>query len=424
MHEVRLINMKNQFFIPLIILFLIAAIFGVGQGYAQENRGRLEQQKKLLEEEIEYTASLLNETRDEKKTNLNQLTLLSNKIEKRKLLIGNYRKELELLQDTLFAKLIYINHLSENLEHLKNEYARMVYHAYLNQNLYQRVMFVMAAESFNQAYSRMHYFRYYAERRKEQAEMIKKAEEKYMSVAGKLERKAGKTQEILNELEMETAQLEKEMEQKNLSIQMLATKENELIDNQKELQIHARRLKEQIEKIIAEEIAGSDQENFSTALTLTPEEQLLSSDFSANRGKLPWPSERGVISSRFGEHDHPEIKNIKIKNNGINIITHRNSKARAIFEGEVTRVMSVPNFNNVVIIRHGEYLTVYSNLDEVFVQTGSRVNSKQDIGTIHTDDNIHKTELHFEIWKGKGLLDPVVWLASENSSGLLHIDTP
>ncbi|MFP4470016.1 MAG: murein hydrolase activator EnvC family protein [Bacteroidales bacterium] len=417
--------MKNRNYIPIVISAVMCTILWLATPvYAQENRNRLEKEKIRLEEEIGYTASLLDETQDEKQTTLNELTLLSTKIEKRKKLIANYEKELHLVQDTLFEKLIGINRLSENLERLKAEYGRMIYHAYQNRNLYQRLMFVLAAENFNQAYNRMNYYRFYAEKRQEQAGLLKEAEQEYMAWAGLLEQKAMKTQELLNNLEQETALLEQEKKLKDQSIQILASRENELIDNQKQLQEHARKLKEKIEHIITETMTNSGDGNYSTLSTLTPEEETLSKDFSANRGKLPWPSERGVISSQFGEHDHPEIRNIKIKNNGINIMTHRNSKARAIFDGEVTRVMTVPNFNHVVIIRHGEYLTVYSNLREVFVQSGSKVNSKQEIGTIYTDENDSRTELHFEIWKGKGLLDPMAWLARENSSGLLRIDTP
>jgi murein DD-endopeptidase MepM/ murein hydrolase activator NlpD len=119
------------------------------------------------------------------------------------------------------------------------------------------------------------------------------------------------------------------------------------------------------------------------------------------------------VSSAFGEQEHPDLKGIKIRNNGINIISQKNANARAVFDGEVTRVLSVPNFNNVVIIRHGDYLTVYSNLDEVFVKKGATVKTKEEIGTIFTDHENFKTELHFEIWKGKTLLDPLRWLAKE-----------
>ena len=147
-------------------------------------------------------------------------------------------------------------------------------------------------------------------------------------------------------------------------------------------------------------------------MSLTPMELKLSENFENNKGKLPWPSEKGVISGTFGEHPHPVLKKVKINNNGIDILTSEGSNAKAIFDGVVTRIMNVPNYNNVVIIRHGEYLTVYSNLNEVFVKKGEKVKTWQDIGYIFTDKEDSKTELHFEIWKAKTLQNPLHWLSA------------
>jgi murein DD-endopeptidase MepM/ murein hydrolase activator NlpD len=140
----------------------------------------------------------------------------------------------------------------------------------------------------------------------------------------------------------------------------------------------------------------------------------LSENFANNKGKLPWPTERGIVSGTFGEHQHPILPRVKIKNNGIDILTSEGEYARAVFSGEVTRVISIPNFNNVVIIRHGEYLTVYSNLDEVLVSKGEEVATRQRIGRIYTNHNESKTEIHFEIWKAKDLMNPSAWLARKH----------
>jgi murein DD-endopeptidase MepM/ murein hydrolase activator NlpD len=144
---------------------------------------------------------------------------------------------------------------------------------------------------------------------------------------------------------------------------------------------------------------------------LTPEEKILSDDFQKNRGSLPWPLQQGIISSTFGDHPHPVLKNVTIRNNGIDMLTEEGAEARAIFNGVVTRVMNVPNNNNVVIIRHGEFLSVYSNLDQVYVKIGEKVAMKQKIGKIFTNKLDSKTELHFEVWQSKTLLNPEEWLA-------------
>nr|NQU90823.1 M23 family metallopeptidase [Bacteroidota bacterium] len=186
-------------------------------------------------------------------------------------------------------------------------------------------------------------------------------------------------------------------------------------------------LNKKIEEIVAEEMSqasennGSGRENPNHS---TPEEDIISKSFASNKGRLPWPSKSGVISSGYGEHKHPDLKWVRVRNNGINIVTPRGSKARAVFGGAVTRVLSVPNFNNVVIIRHGEYLSVYSNLDVVYVKTGDNIDIKSEIGTIHTNGTLESYELHFEIWKGKTLLNPEEWLAIPKPDGMTQTDAP
>lgn len=148
--------------------------------------------------------------------------------------------------------------------------------------------------------------------------------------------------------------------------------------------------------------------------TLTPEEQLISDNFAENKGKLPWPLERGVITSPFGEQPHPVLPGIKISNNGIDISTTEGAEARAIFEGVVSRVVTIPGAYYAVIIRHGEYLSVYSNLKEVRVRNGQRVSTRQVVGVIATESREAKTNLHLEIWKGNEKLDPAQWIARQN----------
>jgi len=184
------------------------------------------------------------------------------------------------------------------------------------------------------------------------------------------------------------------------------------------LQENHEHLKTQIEQTIA-----ADAQNYDVSGDSGPvsEEHQLAMKFQSNWGKLPWPSEPGIVSSQFGEHEHPDLKGIKVRNNGINIITGKGTKARAVFEGVVTRVMHVSNFNQVVILRHGMYLTVYSNLQEVSVERGDLVNMKQELGTIFTDAENEITELHFELWKGKEQLDPMQWLSGRNEA--MHVNS-
>jgi murein DD-endopeptidase MepM/ murein hydrolase activator NlpD len=401
-----------------VVIFLTAFLCVVFQNLilAQSQKSELEIEKQQLEKAIEYTNGLLEDTRNSKKTTLSELALLNNKISKREKLLQNYRKEQALLNDSVFMMLQQIDKSSTEIELLKDEYARMIYSAYKNDNIYQRMVYVLAAEDFSQAYQRLSYYREYSSHRKKQIALIQAATEEYSVKVNLLEIKVAENNALLASLNEESEQLQYEKDLKKGTIANLKRQEKELIKSQANYQKKASELRNRIEQIITEDIASSvpgTVANSKTELNLTPAEEIVANNFSLNQGRLPWPSEYGVVSSAFGEQEHPDLKGIKIRNNGINIISQKNANARAVFDGEVTRVLSVPNFNNVVIIRHGDYLTVYSNLDEVFVKKGATVKTKEEIGTIFTDHENFKTELHFEIWKGKTLLDPLRWLAKE-----------
>ena len=289
-------------------------------------------------------------------------------------------------------------------------------------NAYARLVFIFSAEDFNQAYRRIKYFQQYGSYRRMQAELIVKTHDMLALKELELERQKAEKQNLLSNEQAEKTLLEGEKQQVNGTLQSLGKQEKELKATLRSKQKAVAELDNAIQKIIAEEIrlaeerarAAAGTSKTSSGFALTPEELQLSEDFAGNKGKLPWPTERRIVSGTFGEHQHPVLPRVKINNNGIDILTSEGEHARAVFNGEVTRVISVPNFNNVVIIRHGEYLTVYSNLDEVLVSKGQKVETKQQIGRIYTNRNQNKTEMHFEIWKAKDLQNPAFWLAKKN----------
>jgi len=399
-----------------ILLFLILLASGV---FAQKNRAKLEQDKKKVEAEIEYTNKLLEQTRETKQNSLNEVVILNKKISKREELIGTIGNEVQLVEDQIVQAQDSIILLEKDLRALKDEYAKMIYYAYKNKNLYDRLIFIFASEDFNQAYQRLKYFQQYNEYRQKQALLIQIKQKRLQIKMEDLAAIRDQKNNLLSAEEKQKQQLTSEREEKNKSVKTLSKKEKELQKTLKEKEAAARKLQQAIQDIIAEEIrlanerakkAGAPLQK-TGLFTLTPEEKILSDDFQKNRGSLPWPIQQGIISSTFGEHQHPVLKNVTIRNNGIDLLTENGSDARAIFSGIVTRVMNVPNNNNVVIIRHGEFLTVYSNLDQVYVKIGEKVAMKQKIGKIFTNKADSKTELHFEVWQSKTLLDPEEWLA-------------
>ncbi len=402
--------MTTPYRLFLVIIFLLIQAHLV---YAQTNKAKFEQHRKKVEEEIKYTNPLLEQTRKSKKTSLQEVIILNEMIGKREALISAVNTEINYLDYRVTVIEDSISELTDDLEELRQEYAVMIYFAYKNRDLYDRMMFIFAADDFNQAYQRLKYFQQYQVYRKKQAGLIEQTQESLEEKSTELILKKEEKEELMVSLENEKKQQTTEKQSKDATAQSLSRKERTLRKELKAKEKAILDLQAAIEKIIAEEIAARarEEESKSKELALTPEEFQLSSTFMSNKGKLPWPTDRGIISSTFGEHAHPILKKVKVRNNGIDILTNDGAEARAVFQGRVTRVMSVPNNNNVVIIRHGEYLTVYANLDRVYVREGDEVATKERIGTIFTNPDETRTELHFEVWKAKTLMNPIGWLA-------------
>lgn len=402
---------------PLVIVSLLWLVFAISVP-GQDKKEKLQQEKERLEEEIRYTNELLEKTRKSHSASVNEVVLIGNKIDKRKQLIHAYNRQLRAINNDIAGAGDEINALEEDLQVLKEEYARMIYYAQKNRNAYTRLMFIFSAESFNQAYRRMKYFQQYSEYRRRQVELIHETEKQLMNRINRLEEQKSDKITLLELEKDEQSQLQKERQDKSKTVSQLKQKEQELLRKLREQERARSKLNDEIQRIIAEEIrkareAGGERSKAAPSdfFELTPEEMELSANFESNRGKLPWPLERGVMSGTFGEHDHPVLRGIKTKSNGVDLLTSPGAEARAVFNGKVSRVMKVPQFNTVVIVRHGEYLSVYSNLTDVKVNMGDVVYTKQPIGRVVTSSDEGKTELHFEIWKGKTVMDPAPWLA-------------
>jgi septal ring factor EnvC (AmiA/AmiB activator) len=417
-----------RYILPVLILVLIPVVLFRFLSFSQESKEKLQKTKSQLEEDIRYTNKLLEETHRTKQNSLNKVLLLNKQIEKRQSLISTISGEVDQIQTQMDVQGKHISTLSEEVKKMKNEYARMIYYAYKNLNAYNRLLFIFSAEDFNQAYRRLLYYQQYSSYRRTQAELIRDAQMVLNRKQRELEETRQQKLTLARSEESEKGLLTQEKEEKDKTVQQLSLKEKELESTLREKQKAAQKLEKEIEKLITTEIkAAADRakrtdtrdvktkmKTVHTEILLTNDEQVLSSSFASNKGKLPWPSEHGVITSRFGEHPHPVLKYVTVKNNGIDISTEKGASVRTVFSGKVSRVMSFPNFNTVVIIRHGEYLTVYSNLENVTVKDGQTVTTKQLIGKIHTNPEDSRTDLHFEIWLGKTTQDPQEWLSGAN----------
>ncbi|HOY38556.1 MAG: peptidoglycan DD-metalloendopeptidase family protein [Bacteroidales bacterium] len=375
-----------------------------------QSRKELENKKKKVLQDIDYTNKLLKENEAKKVDSYNNLLLINKKVESRQELILSIGEELAIIDEHIDDNKMVLDLMQEDLKRLKDEYAEMIYFAYKNRNTYSSIMFILSSEDFNQAYRRLMYLQQYSDYRKRQVLAIQSTQLMIENQIAKLDALKAEKQALLGEKNAEKEQLKEEQQQQSKTLNKYKNKEAELKKQLKKQQESAAQLQREIEKMIAEEVNKSSGGKSNTYV-LTPSEKLVSTNFANNKGKLPWPVERGVIVSSFGKHAHPVLENVTIDNAGIDISTTEGAVVRAVFEGEVRRVFTLPGAQNAVIIRHGNYLSVYTHIAKVYVNTGDKVTTKQAIGSVYTDKEENKTIVHLEIWYESSKQNPASWLA-------------
>lgn len=402
-----------------ILWMIVVLMITIGQINAQSKKD-LEAKKARIQKEIDFTNKQLKIVEKNKNATAEQLGALRKKIQLREALIGTINGEIRSLGGEIETTSKEIGNLESQLQKLRNEYAAMIRYAYKNRNVYQQMMFVFAAADFNQAYKRMKYLQQYGMYRRQQADQITNTQTELNGKKTELEARKNEKTSLRNSEQQQKSTLEKERKEQDKLLQNLTDREKRLRKDLADKQAAKKKLDNAIENIIRKEIeaakkkataAGKKNVTNANVFTLTPEAAKLSNSFSGNKGSLPWPVESGTITELFGEHPHKELKGIVVKNNGIDIQSGKGAAARAVFEGTVSGVVAIPGAGKAVIIRHGDYLTVYSNLSAVNVGTGDKVTTKQKIGTIGDADEGGRGQIHLEIWKNSAKLDPKLWLA-------------
>ena len=418
-----------------LLLFVFLLITALANGQSLDE---LRKKKQKTNEQIKYTTKLLEEAKKNQTKTLNKFKILNKQIELRTSLITGINSEVGVLADFIDQNAWLVSSLNADQEELKKEYAKMIVFAQKNQTNYNKLLFVLSSNSFNQAYKRLMYLKQYTEYRKRQAELIQWIRDLIQVKVSRLQLQRAEKETLLQSKKQEANQLTKEKKQQGQYLTTLQQKQKEFEKKLREQQQIEAQLSNEIQKIVEEEVRkarerarelarekAKDAEKQTGKQTgkqtakpsepanyeMTPEEKLASGQFEQNKRRLPWPVERGVITDHFGVHEHPVLKNIQVKNNGVDISTAQGVRARAVFAGEVSRVFMVTGGNMAVIIRHGKYLTVYSNLVNVQVKSGDKVSIKQTIGTIGTDGDDDKTVLKFQIWKENIKMDPEDWIA-------------
>jgi septal ring factor EnvC (AmiA/AmiB activator) len=302
-----------------------------------------------------------------------------------------------------------INNINNQIDRLKQLYAVMVVNLYKNKSSHYRVMYFLASENLNQLYKRLRtvkLFNSYLRKKKSELDNLKQELVKRNS---KLSELRGDKDTLVKKAKNETVVIQREVNQKAKLIVQLKEKQKDIEEEIRNKEKTARKLENELRKII--EAERKKAKPAGTVAGMTPVEKVISTDFERNERRLPWPTQRGVITGKYGEHQHPDYKYVKIRNDGIFLTTSPGEGARSVFKGVVSRVFSIPGENYTVIIKHGQFYTLYHNLINVSVKAGQSVEMKEKIGTIFTDEKTGETVLHFQVWKETERRDPELWLA-------------
>lgn len=414
--------------------FLLLGILAVGHSVFSQTSAELKRRKEALSREIESLNRSLSKTATNKRSSLKQVKYLNAQIRLREEKINTINSEVRLLNNEISENTNTVRSLQAQLKKLKKEYAGMILFAFRNQSSYSKLMFIFASGNFNQAYKRLKYLQQFSEYRKKQARYIEETEAELNGKIVQLDRNKREKSDLLSSQQKEKQTLGKAKNTQSTVLSKLSRTEKQLQNEIQQKKRENDRLNRAIQQAIRREIeeerkkaeeaarlaaAKAKAENRqpststvprgSSVLAATPEAAKLSADFLSNRGRLPWPVANGIVTETFGIHRYG--KNVTSENNGMDIKTNPGSTVRAVFEGEVTGVQNIGSIY-VVVIRHGEYFTVYSNLKSASVSRGQKVSVKQPVGIVATDPVDGTTEAHFEVWKGVTPVNPSTWLAN------------
>lgn len=431
--------MKDASNILIVFLLLISSF-----SFAQKDSDKLRNEQKKLEAQIANTKSLLQASQKNTATSLQELKLIENQVKFRERLLNNYDDQIRSAELTIREKNQEISRLEDNVAKLKAQYKKLLLYAYKKRNKYGQMMYIFSASSMEEARKRKLYLDKFAEIQEKQLILIRQnkvllaeeidqikaeKERKLVLVDSKREERAEilkdkvAKEEIYTKFKSEEnnilAQL-KEKEEKKTKLQRRIQKaiEDEIAEEQRRLE-KERKAKEKAAKAAKEALAnkpdGKEVPATPTPFAVTKESKALGDDFASNKGKLPWPVEKGTITENYGRNPHPTVKNIYTQNNGVDISTPKNATVRAVFEGEVTSVFNIPGAGKVVIVKHGNYRTVYSNLQDVYVSKGSKIITKAPIGSLLPNPDGTVSVAHFEIHvvtdTGIDKLNPNLWIA-------------
>jgi septal ring factor EnvC (AmiA/AmiB activator) len=396
----------------LSIFFLLSSFNALAQKSTARQK-ELEVQKQRLTSEIKQINTLLFKNTKKKKDVLSEVEDLNLKIAVRSQLVNVNNQQANLLTRKISVNERDIGNLRKELTALKKDYAEMIRKSYKSKSSQNRLMFLFSSESFLQAYKRIQYMKQYASFRKKQGDEIAAKTTTLQTLNTTLINQKRKKEALVSENRKVQQTLEGERKSQEVLIRSLKKRASSLASSIKQKQKKAAAIDREIERLIREAIAASNKaagKKSSKAFALTPEARLLAKNFTTNKGRLPWPVEKGVVTQRFGTQPHPVVRTTMIKSNGVTIATGPNAIARAVFEGEVMTILSFKGSNPTVLIKHGNYITTYKNIGKLYVKKGDKVKAKQAIGEIFTHPQTGKTILQFSVFNEFTPQDPKSWI--------------
>jgi septal ring factor EnvC (AmiA/AmiB activator) len=410
----------------LLITLFFGGLFSLYSGeltaQSKKTREELEREKAAVQERLKEFDAILRQTTATKKNTIGELNAITRRFQTQTRLVNTLDREIKLINQEIDETKFKISSLESELIALKAEYGRMIYNASkLNRGL-SIVAFVFSSGNFNQLYARLMYLKQYTDNRKQQAVQITKLSQELSTERVTLDQRKSEKVKVLSEEQKERQELERlkqtqqgvvntlSSKERTIKVQITATKKqqdqlNRMIKQVIEVEIRRAEVASKKEKSTATKSAG-------TSMPMTPEVAALSSSFAGNRGRLPWPVETGFVSQRYGTYPHPTLKGITMENDGIDIRTQPNSNVRTVFDGTVTKITTMPGYGGTIIIKHGEYYTMYSKLKTIAVKSGQKVTAKDVIADVATGPD-GEAEVHFQTWKGLQVMDPSTWLKSK-----------
>ena len=402
---------NTRFTFTVLLLFLLLHFSGFSQSKKQQE---LEERRRELRREIQQIGVLLFEGKKEQKSALSLVEDLDFKIKVRKNLISITNQQANLLTREISSNQTKISKLRDKLKVLKADYAEMIVKSYKSRSDQNKLMFLLSSTTFQQAYKRLQYIKQYADYQKLQSELIKTETAKMQALNVELLAQKKNKQTLIEDNKRAKSILDKDREQQQTLIKAIKTNLSQFTTQLKTKQRESNRIDKEIRKIIQAAIAASNKKAGKSSklkvFSLTPEQKILAANFTANKGKLPWPVVNGVVKLRYGNNPSPIDPSLTIKSNGVRIATSKGGQVRAVFDGVVQGIMTPKNGNNTIMIRHGNYITVYKNLSKFYVNKGDKVTTKQEIGEVITNKASGESILSFGIYKDSSTQNPSQWI--------------